>query len=154
MCVCTHGTPPPGNMHAHAPTLASVGFLLMANQGSAKAGNLLLAPHKWLVLVVQAEVEVYLLGEVVVLVVGHSGGDVVYDLGGGGGIVRRGLPSAAVPLQAPHEAAVSSEVHLRVKNVDRQKESGTMRGWDFSSSQNEIVQVQTFYTVEGTKLFF
>lgn len=45
----------------------------------------------------------------------HAGGDVVYDLGGGGGVVRRGLPSAAVPLEAPHEAAVSGEVHLRDK---------------------------------------
>lgn len=62
--------------------------------------------------VVQAEV-VHLLGEVEVLVVRHASGDVVYDLGGGGGVVRRGLPSAAVPLQAPHEAAVSGEVHLR-----------------------------------------
>lgn len=55
----------------------------------------------------------YLLGEVVVLVVRHAGGDVVYDLGGGRGVVRRGLPRAAVPLEAPHEAAVSGEVHLR-----------------------------------------
>lgn len=57
----------------------------------------------------------HLLGEVVVLVVGHAGGDVVDDLGGGGGIVRRGLARAAIPLQAAHEAAVSSEVHLRTR---------------------------------------
>lgn len=47
---------------------------------------------------------------------GHAGGDVVYDLRGGGGVVRRGLPRAAVPLEAPHEAAVSGEVHLRAES--------------------------------------
>lgn len=59
----------------------------------------------------------YLLGEVVVLIVGHAGGHVVYDLSGGGGIVWRGLPRAAVPLETSHEAAVSGEVHLKDKGA-------------------------------------
>lgn len=54
----------------------------------------------------------YLLGEVVVLVVGHAGGDVVDDLCSGGGVVRRSLACAAIPLETSHEATVSSEVHL------------------------------------------
>lgn len=55
----------------------------------------------------------YLLGEVVVLIVWHAGGNVVDDLSGGGGIVRRSLACATVPLETSHEATVSSEVDLR-----------------------------------------
>lgn len=55
----------------------------------------------------------YLLGEVVVLVVGHAGGDMVDDLGGGGGVVRRSLACTAIPLETSHEATVSSKVHLK-----------------------------------------
>lgn len=61
----------------------------------------------------------YLLGEVVVLVVGHAGGDVVDDLGSGGGVVRRRLTCTAIPLEPSHEATVSSEVHLRDKHTRR-----------------------------------
>ena len=56
----------------------------------------------------------YLLGEVVVLVVGHAGGHMVDDLGGGGGVVWCGLACAAIPLETSHEATVSGEVHLHI----------------------------------------
>lgn len=48
---------------------------------------------------------------------GHAGGDVVDDLCGGGGVVRRGLARAAVPLEASHEATVGGEVHLKGKRT-------------------------------------
>lgn len=54
----------------------------------------------------------YLLGEVVILVMRHARGDVVNDLGGGGGIIRCRLTRAAISLQPSHEATVSCEVHL------------------------------------------
>lgn len=54
----------------------------------------------------------YLLGEVMVLVVGHAGGDVVDNLGSRSGVIRCGLSCTAIPLEASHEATVSSEVHL------------------------------------------
>lgn len=43
---------------------------------------------------------------------GHAGGDVVDDLSRGGGVVRRGLACAAVPLESSHEATVRGEIHL------------------------------------------
>lgn len=55
----------------------------------------------------------YLLGEVVILVMGHAGGDVVNDFSSGVGIVRCGLACTTIPLQTSHEATVSSEIHLR-----------------------------------------
>lgn len=59
----------------------------------------------------------YLLSEVVVLVMGHAGGDVVDDLCSGGGIVRRSLACTAIPLETSHKATVSREVHLRDKHA-------------------------------------
>lgn len=61
---------------------------------------------------------IYLLGEIVVLVVGHASGDVIDDLGGGGGVVRCSLACAAVPLETSHEATVSGEVHLKDKQTE------------------------------------
>lgn len=43
---------------------------------------------------------------------GHAGGDMINDLCGGGGVVRRSLSCAAIPLETSHEATMSSEVHL------------------------------------------
>lgn len=43
---------------------------------------------------------------------GHAGGDMVNDLGSGGGIVRCSLACTAIPLETSHEATMSGEVHL------------------------------------------
>lgn len=43
---------------------------------------------------------------------GHAGGDMVDNLSGRGGVVRCGLSSTAIALEASHEATVSGKVHL------------------------------------------
>lgn len=55
----------------------------------------------------------YLFGQGVVRVGGHPGGHVEDDLHGGGGVVGRGVPRAAVALQPAHEPAVRGQVDLR-----------------------------------------
>lgn len=63
----------------------------------------------------------YLLGQVVVLVVGHAGGDVVDNLGSRGGVVRCGLSCTAIPLEASHEATMSGEIHLSNPHIQISK---------------------------------
>ena len=57
--------------------------------------------------------ENHLFGERVLVVRRHAGGDVEDDLHVGCGIVGGRVARAAIPLQAPHEATVRGQVHLR-----------------------------------------
>lgn len=69
--------------------------------------------HLMTAMVWNALQSLYLFGQWVVRVRGHPGGHVEDDLHGGGSVVGRGLPRAAVALQAAHEPAVRGQVDLR-----------------------------------------
>lgn len=75
----------------------------------------------------------YLLSEVMVLVVGHAGGDVVDDLCSGGGVIRCSLACTAIPLETSHEATVSSEIHLREKHTCKHTHWGYIQNISFPS---------------------
>lgn len=75
---------------------------------------------------------------------GHAGGDMINDLSGGGGVVRRSLSCAAIPLETSHEATVSSEVHL----WDKRTQTGRTYESDLASSEffNQQIKVKCLLT--------
>lgn len=57
------------------------------------------------------------------------------DLHGGGGVVGRGLPRAAVALQAAHEPAVRGQVNLREQRHKQQPPESTDTSPGFASNE-------------------